>query len=129
MNLQWYPGHMTKAKRQMQEDLKLIDLIIELVDALRPADSDDTAAATQSLHALCYLLQTRPELRDGLRLALLRLPELYGGAEALDAAARELPALPEITAALDALRQLQAHQASGFAEKDLATVIQHVEAQ
>ena len=33
MNLQWYPGHMTKAKRQMQEDLKLIDLIIELVDA------------------------------------------------------------------------------------------------
>ena len=33
MNVQWYPGHMTKAKRQMQEDLKLIDLIIELVDA------------------------------------------------------------------------------------------------
>lgn len=33
MNVQWYPGHMTKAKRQMQEDIKLIDLIIELVDA------------------------------------------------------------------------------------------------
>ena len=30
MNVQWYPGHMTKAKRQMQEDIKLIDLIIEL---------------------------------------------------------------------------------------------------
>ena len=27
MEIQWYPGHMTKAKRQMQEDLKLIDLI------------------------------------------------------------------------------------------------------
>ena len=26
MNVQWYPGHMTKAKRQMQEDIKLIDL-------------------------------------------------------------------------------------------------------
>ena len=26
MNFQWYPGHMTKAKRQMQEDIKLIDL-------------------------------------------------------------------------------------------------------
>ena len=36
MNVQWYPGHMTKAKRQMQEDLKLIDLIIELVDAPGP---------------------------------------------------------------------------------------------
>lgn len=39
MNIQWYPGHMTKAKRQMQEDLKLIDLIIELVDARVPLAS------------------------------------------------------------------------------------------
>ena len=39
MNIQWYPGHMTKAKRAMQEDLKLIDLIIELVDARVPFSS------------------------------------------------------------------------------------------
>ena len=39
MHFQWYPGHMTKAKRQMQEDLKLIDLIIELVDARVPLSS------------------------------------------------------------------------------------------
>ena len=39
MNVQWYPGHMTRAKRQMQEDLKLIDLIIELVDARVPLSS------------------------------------------------------------------------------------------
>ena len=39
MNIQWYPGHMPKAKRQMQEDLKLIDLIIELVDARVPLSS------------------------------------------------------------------------------------------
>ncbi len=39
MNVQWYPGHMTKAKRQMQEDIKLIDLIIELVDARVPLSS------------------------------------------------------------------------------------------
>ena len=39
MNVQWYPGHMTKAKRQMQEDIKLIDLIIELVDASVPLSS------------------------------------------------------------------------------------------
>ena len=39
MNFQWYPGHMTKAKRQMQEDIKLIDLIIELVDARIPLSS------------------------------------------------------------------------------------------
>lgn len=39
MNVQWYPGHMTKAKRQMQEDIKLIDSIIELVDARVPLSS------------------------------------------------------------------------------------------
>ncbi len=39
MHFQWYPGHMTKAKRQMQEDMKLIDLVIELVDARIPVSS------------------------------------------------------------------------------------------
>ena len=39
MNLQWYPGHMTKAKRMMQENIKLIDLVIELVDARAPMSS------------------------------------------------------------------------------------------
>lgn len=39
MNIQWYPGHMTKAKRMMQENIKLIDLVIELVDARIPLSS------------------------------------------------------------------------------------------
>lgn len=39
MHFQWYPGHMTKAKRMMQENIKLIDLIIELVDARIPMSS------------------------------------------------------------------------------------------
>ena len=39
MNIQWYPGHMTKAKRAMKEDIKLIDLIIEVVDARVPFSS------------------------------------------------------------------------------------------
>ena len=39
MHFQWYPGHMTKAKRMMQENIKLIDLVIELVDARIPLGS------------------------------------------------------------------------------------------
>lgn len=38
-NIQWYPGHMTKARRMMEEDIKLIDLVIELVDARVPISS------------------------------------------------------------------------------------------
>ena len=39
MHFQWYPGHMTIAKRMMQENIKLIDLVIELVDARIPVSS------------------------------------------------------------------------------------------
>ena len=39
MNYQWYPGHMTKARRMMEENIKLIDLVIELVDARVPLAS------------------------------------------------------------------------------------------
>ena len=35
-NINWYPGHMTKAKRMMQEDIKLVDLVIEILDARVP---------------------------------------------------------------------------------------------
>ncbi len=39
MQVQWYPGHMTKAKRAMKEDMKLVDLVIELLDARAPLSS------------------------------------------------------------------------------------------
>ncbi len=39
MEFQWYPGHMAKAKKAMQEDIKLIDVIIELVDSRIPYSS------------------------------------------------------------------------------------------
>ena len=39
MHFQWYPWHMTKAKRMMQENIKLIDVVIELVDARIPLSS------------------------------------------------------------------------------------------
>ena len=39
MVYQWYPGHMSKAKRQMQEDLKVIDAVVEILDARIPYSS------------------------------------------------------------------------------------------
>ncbi len=41
MNIQWYPGHMTKAKRMMQENIKLVDVVVELVDARIPISSQN----------------------------------------------------------------------------------------
>ena len=39
MDVQWYPGHMTKARRMMEENIRLVDLVIELVDARIPLSS------------------------------------------------------------------------------------------
>ena len=39
MEYQWYPGHMTKARRMMEENIRLVDLVIELVDARIPLSS------------------------------------------------------------------------------------------
>ena len=39
MNIQWYPGHMTKTRRQMAEDVRYVDLVAEVVDARIPISS------------------------------------------------------------------------------------------
>ncbi len=39
MKVQWYPGHMTKAKRMIEENLKLIDVVVEIIDARVPISS------------------------------------------------------------------------------------------
>lgn len=41
MNIQWFPGHMTKTKRAMAEDIKLIDVVVELIDARIPLASQN----------------------------------------------------------------------------------------
>ena len=41
MNINWYPGHMAKTKREIQEDLKLIDVVIEILDARIPVSSQN----------------------------------------------------------------------------------------
>ena len=39
--IQWFPGHMAKAKREIEENLKLVDVVMELVDARAPCSSQN----------------------------------------------------------------------------------------
>ena len=39
MNIQWYPGHMTKTRRQIEADLKNVDIVVEIIDARIPVSS------------------------------------------------------------------------------------------
>lgn len=64
MKIQWYPGHMTKAKRMMQEDIKLIDLIIELVDARIPISSRNPDIDQLANNKARILLLNKSDLAD-----------------------------------------------------------------
>ncbi len=64
MHFQWYPGHMTKAKRQMQEDIKLIDLVIELVDARVPQSSRNPDIDDLGRQKARLILMNKADLAD-----------------------------------------------------------------
>ena len=64
MIYQWYPGHMTKARRAMQEDIKLIDLIIELVDARMPLGSRNPDIDEMGKNKARLVLLNKADLAD-----------------------------------------------------------------
>lgn len=64
MQFQWYPGHMTKAKRQMQEDIKLIDLVVELVDARIPMSSRNPDIDDLGKNKARLILLNKSDLAD-----------------------------------------------------------------
>ena len=64
MNFQWYPGHMTNAKRMMQENIKLIDLVIELVDARVPMSSRNPDIDELGKNKARLILLNKADLAD-----------------------------------------------------------------
>ena len=64
MQFQWYPGHMMKAKRQMQEDIKLVDIIIELVDARIPFSSRNPDIDELGKNKARLILMNKADLAD-----------------------------------------------------------------
>lgn len=64
MNYQWYPGHMTKAVRMMQENIKLIDLMIELVDARTPMSSKNPDIDSLAGNKARVILLNKADLAD-----------------------------------------------------------------
>lgn len=64
MNVNWYPGHMTKAKRMMQENLVLIDLVIEVLDARIPLSSRNPDLQELAKNKSRIVLLNKSDLAD-----------------------------------------------------------------
>jgi len=64
MDYQWYPGHMAKARREMQENMKLVDVVIELADARIPSSSRNPDISGISENKARILLLNKADLAD-----------------------------------------------------------------
>ena len=69
MDYQWYPGHMTKARRMMQENIGLVDLVIELADARIPLSSRNPDIDSLCGNKARILLMTKADMADPVRTA------------------------------------------------------------
>jgi len=64
MIVQWYPGHMNKARKMMEEDMKLIDLVIEIVDARCPMSSRNPDIDKMAMNKSRLIVMNKSDLAD-----------------------------------------------------------------
>lgn len=66
--IQWFPGHMAKALRQIREQMPLVDIVFELVDARVPYSSQNPEVALAAENKPRLLIMTKTDLADQTRL-------------------------------------------------------------
>ena len=117
MNIQWYPGHMTKTRRMMEENLKLVDAVCELLDARIPYSSrnPDIAALCGSKPRMVIL--NRADLADPQMTA--RWLE-YFRSQGLTAIQTDCKSRKGVAAFVPAVRTLLAEKLRRYADKGQA---------
>lgn len=62
MHIQWYPGHMTKTRRLIEENIKLVDIVIELVDARAPLSTKNPDMDKLASHKMRLIILNKADL-------------------------------------------------------------------
>ena len=114
INIQWYPGHMTKTRRMMEENLKLVDAVCELLDARIPISSRNP-----DMDAICgnkprLVILNRVDLADP---AMVRRWSDYFKAKGLAVIATDCKSRKGINNFVPAIRELLAEKLQRYAEK------------
>lgn len=89
MEYQWYPGHMTRARRMMEENCKLVDLVIELADARLPVSSRNPDIDRLCAGKSRILILNKADLADPERTEIYRRQEEQRGVPVLPMDARK----------------------------------------
>lgn len=114
MNIQWYPGHMTKTRRMMEEELRLVDAVCEILDARIPISSRNP-----DIDALCgnkprMIILNRIDLADPVMVR--RWSEYFRG-KGMAVVQTDCKSRKGINQFVPAVRQLLAEKLARYAEK------------
>ena len=117
LNIQWYPGHMTKTRRMMEENLKLVDAVCEILDARIP-----TSSRNPDIDAICgnkprMVILNRIDMADP---AALRLLTQYFEARGLAVLQTDCKSRRGISGFVPAVRKLLAEKIRRYEEKGQA---------
>lgn len=100
MPIQWYPGHMAKARRIMESRIKQVDVVLELVDARLPISSRNPVLEQLSTRKPGIIVMTRADLADPVATDAWRT---YFAREEIIAVAANVPSGDGLSAVKDAL--------------------------
>lgn len=114
MNIQWYPGHMTKTRRMMEEHLKLVDAVCEILDARIPISSRNP-----DIDALCgskprMVILNRIDMADPAMVK--RWTEYFRG-KGMAVLQTDCKSRKGISGFVPAVRQLLSEKLQRYAEK------------
>ncbi len=101
--IQWYPGHMAKAKREAIEKLKLVDVVIELVDARIPESSRNPIVNEIKGQKKQLMLLNKTDLADPIQTKKWMKYYQEEGMEVLTVEAKDGKGLNQVKAAIKAL--------------------------
>ena len=114
MNIQWYPGHMTKTRRMIQSQLKNMDAVCEILDARIPLSSRNPDVEELTAGKPRLIVLNRIDVADGEATRLWAAWFRTRGAAVLEVNAREGQGTARFAAAV---RELLAEKLTAYAEK------------
>lgn len=114
MNIQWYPGHMTKTRRMMEEDLKLVDAVCEILDARIPISSRNPDIDTICGAKPRLVILNRIDMADP---AMVRRWADYFKSRGMAVLLTDCKSRRGINGFVQAVRQLLAEKLKRYAEK------------
>lgn len=114
MNIQWYPGHMTKTRRMMEENLKLVDAVCEILDARIPISSRNPDMDSICGNKPRLVILNRIDLADP---AMVRRWSDYYKSKGMAVVATDCKSKKGINGFVPAIRELLSEKLQRYAEK------------